>query len=295
MRRFVRQQAAPRVREGVVLARQAADEVTWGVLGREFENRLRRVEGEGTDAFGFDPETAKYFAAAAAFFHKLYFRVEVEGIDRVPQGRVMLVANHSGQIPLDGILIGTSMFFEARSPRFVRSMVEKWTQTLPFVGTLFQRVGQVVGVPENARRLLEAEEAVLVFPEGARGVSKPFRDRYQLQAFGLGFMRLALETGTPIVPVAVVGHEEQYINLGNAPQLAKILGMPVFPVVPQWFIPGAQMPLPTKVRIYFGEPMRFEGDPDDEDAVVNAKVQRVKDAIDAMLRHGLRERTGVFR
>jgi 1-acyl-sn-glycerol-3-phosphate acyltransferase len=207
---------------------------------------------------------------------------------------VLLVANHSGQLPIDGMLIGASMFFDAEPPRIIRSMVERWSQTLPFVGTFFQRVGQVVGVPENARRLLEQGEAVLVFPEGARGVSKPFRDRYRLTEFGLGFMRLALETGAPIVPVAVVGAEEQYINLGNSTALARLTGMPTFPIVPQWLIPGLALPLPTRYRIYFGEPLRFAGDPDDEDSVVREKVAVVSTAVATLLAAGLAARRHVF-
>lgn len=297
--RFVTREALPAVRRTVALTRDVADDVATSLLGQDFEGRIHAVEqsfrrGEG-DPFGFELDTAKYAIAAAAFFHRAYFRTEVVGIENVPQGRVLLVANHSGQIPLDGMVIGAAMFFDANPPRVVRSMVEKWTQTLPFVGTLFQRVGQVVGVPENARRLLEQEEAVLVFPEGARGISKPFRERYRLKEFGLGFMRLALETRTPIVPVAVVGAEEQYVNLGNSTKLARLFGMPDFPIVPQWFVPGGQLPLPTKYRIHFGEPLRFDGDPDDEDAAIEERVAVVRSSIEELLARGLASRTSIFR
>jgi 1-acyl-sn-glycerol-3-phosphate acyltransferase len=230
----------------------------------------------------------------AAFFHRFYFRTSVHGIEQVPSGRVLLISNHSGQFPLDGMLIAASMFLDAEPPRILRSMVEKWTQTLPFVGTVFSRVGQVVGVPENARRLLELGEAITVFPEGARGISKPFSQRYKLTDFGLGFMRLALETETPVVPVAVIGAEEQYISFGNLEGVAKAFGMPSFPIIPQWLVPGGQMPLPTKYRIYFGEPMFFEGDPDDDDAVIEEKVGRVKGTIQSMLNRGLKERKSIF-
>src|SRR4029077_18860207 len=131
-----------------------------------------------------------------------------------------------GQVPFDGVLVGASMFMDAEPPRIVRAMVEKWAVSLPFVSLLFTRVGQVVGVPENALRLLAQGEALLVFPEGARGISKTFDRRYQLTEFGLGFMRMAIETGTPIVPVAVVGGEEQYISVANVETLAKLLRMP---------------------------------------------------------------------
>ena len=246
------------------------------------------------DPFGLDPAWAKYAIGVAALFHRFYFRTDVFNIQRVPKGRVLLVSNHSGQIPVDAMLISAAMFLDAETPRITRSMVEKWTQTLPFVSTAFSRVGQVVGVPENARRLLSLEEALLVFPEGTSGISKSFAERYKLRAFGLGFLRLALETDTPIVPVAVVGGEEQYVSLGNLEAAAKALGMPSFPLIPQVLLPGGQAPLPTKYRIYFGEPMRFEGDPDDDDAVIEQKVARVKGAIQSMLNRGLKERKAIF-
>jgi 1-acyl-sn-glycerol-3-phosphate acyltransferase len=186
------------------------------------------------------------------------------------------------------------MFMDAEPPRIVRAMVEKWAVSLPFVSLLFTRVGQVVGVPENAQRLLQQGEALLVFPEGTRGISKTFDRRYKLAEFGLGFMRMAIETDTPIVPLAIVGGEEQYISVANLQNLAKILRIPSFPVLPQLLLPGGQLPLPTKYRIWFGEPMRFSGDPDDDDAVMDEKVWLVKQTIQSMLNRGIKERKHIF-
>jgi 1-acyl-sn-glycerol-3-phosphate acyltransferase len=268
------------------------------VLGEEFTSRLSRVPlaltSQGTDPFGLDPSWTKWALASAAFLHRRYFRTEVHGAHHVPNGRVLIVANHSGQVPIDAVLLGAAMFMDVEPPRFVRAMVEKWTQTLPFVSLLFTRIGQVVGVPENAQRLLEQGEALLVFPEGARGISKTFDKRYQLTEFGLGFMRLAMQTGTPIVPVSVIGGEEQYISVGNIESLARLLRMPAFPVLPQLLLPGGQLPLPTKYRIHFGEPMRFAGDPDDDDAVIEEKVWVVKAMIQSMVNRGVKERKHVF-
>lgn len=205
----------------------------------------------------------------------------------------MVIANHSGQIPIDGLIIGTALMLDAEPPRFPRSMVERWSAELPFISVFFPRVGQVVGSPDNARRLLEQEEALVVFPEGSRGISKTFDQRYRLTEFGLGFMRQALETGSPIVPVAVVGGEEQLISVANVKPLAKLLGMPAFPIIPQLFL-GMAFPLPTRYRLYFGEPMWFTGDPDDDDAVIEEKVRKVKATIQSMVNRGLKERRAIF-
>lgn len=278
-------------------ARRARNELSLRLFGSDFEERVALLEERYRalgDPFGFDPDTAKKAVTLCAFFHRLYFRSEVFGIENVPPGRAILIANHSGQIPIDAAIIGSAMFLDAHPARVTRAMVDKWTATLPFVSTFFNRVGQVVGLPENARRLLSMEELLLIFPEGTRGVSKPFARRYELEEFGLGFMRLAMQTETPIVPVAVVGAEEQYISLGNLTWAARALKLPVFPLVPQIFLPGGQLPLPTKYRLYFGEPMRFFGDPDDAESVVADKVWLVRKAIAHLLAQGLKARRSVF-
>jgi 1-acyl-sn-glycerol-3-phosphate acyltransferase len=277
-------------------ARRSADEAALKLLGAEFDQRVQQVreryEALGGDPFGYDADVGKYAAVACSVLHRWYFRTEVRGIDEVPRGRCLLIANHSGQVPIDAAIIATAMYLDCNPPRMTRAMVEKWAMTLPFVSTFFSRVGQVVGVPENARRLLEMEELLLVFPEGTRGISKPFTRRYQLEEFGLGFMRLAMETRTPIVPVAVIGAEEQYINLGNLEWAARAFGTPVFPVVPQFFAGG--VPLPVKYRLHFGEAMHFDGDHDDDDAVIEEKVWIVKQTIQSMLNRGVKERKSLF-
>jgi 1-acyl-sn-glycerol-3-phosphate acyltransferase len=267
-------------------------------LGEEFNARLARVPlnltATGVDPFGMDPQWTKYALASVALLHRHYFRTEVSGAEHVPPSRVLLIANHSGQIPMDAALIGAALFMDVEPPRFMRAMVEKWAQSLPFVSLLFSRCGQVVGVPENAKHLLTNEEALLVFPEGVRGISKPFSKRYQLEPFGLGFMRLAIETQTPIVPVAVVGGEEQYVSVGNFDSLARVLRMPNFPILPQLLLPFGALPLPTRYRMHFGEPMRFGGDPDDDDAVIEEKVFVVKATIQSMLNRELKKRKSIF-
>ena len=247
----------------------------------------------GYDPFGLSREGVQTAARFARFLYRNYFRAEAKGIENIPpSGRVLFVSNHSGQLPFDGVVIGAATFLEPPQPRLVRSMVEYFVPTVPFASYLFSRWGQITGTPENCRRLLAAEECVLVFPEGARGISKDFAKRYQLAEFGKGFMRLALEMQAPIVPIAVIGAEEQAPAMNLKP-LARLLKMPSFPIVPYPpFVP--LVPLPVKYRLYFGEPMTFTGDPDDDDEVLDDKVKTVKHRIQSMIHIGLREREHVF-
>jgi 1-acyl-sn-glycerol-3-phosphate acyltransferase len=270
-------------------------EFTADTLGVDIDECLGQAMAEQreNDPFGTDWETIRFSLALIAYMYRGYFRTEVHGIENVPAGRVMLIGNHSGQIPLDGVAVIAAMAIDGKPPRFVRGMVERFIGTLPFASIWFPRVGQVLGAPENARLLLEQDQALVVFPEGARGISKPISQRYQLVDFGLGFMRLALETKTPIVPVAVIGAEEQLISVTDLKPLAKALGMPSFPIIPQLLM-GMPFPLPTKYRIYFGEPLTFTGDPDDDDAVIEEKVWVVRTTIQSMVNRGLRERQAIF-
>jgi 1-acyl-sn-glycerol-3-phosphate acyltransferase len=278
-------------------ARRVADELTAATLGRDFEQRAQHIRDHyarmGGDPFGLDPEFTRYGAMLTAFMHRRYFRTEVHGIENVPPGRALLIANHSGQIPIDGLILVLALFFDANPPRLMRAMVEKWMQTLPFVAPLIARLGQVVGVPDNCQRLLERDELILAFPEGVRGIVKPYTRRYQLEEFGQGFMRLALATRSPVVPVAVIGAEEQYISVGNLEWAARAFGLPALPVVPQLMMPGGLLPLPTKYRLYFGEPLTFEGDPEDERAV-SEHVWLVRQTIQRLLVQGLERRRSVF-
>ena len=276
--------------------KQRASELADARLGPDFRETTKalavRQNEYGFDPFGFHRDSLRYAALLAQFLHRTYFRTEVHGIDNVPEGRVLLISNHSGQLPFDGMVIAAAMLLDAKPPRMVRSMVERFVPTLPFASYLLARWGQIIGTPENCSRLLEDEEAILVFPEGARGISKSFSKRYQLQEFGLGFMRLALSTRTPIVPVAVIGAEEQAPAL-NVKPLARLMDLPAFPVMPfPPFFP--LLPLPTRYRLYFGEPIHFDGDPDDDDEVVEEQVRVVKNSIQTMIQVGLKERKNVF-
>jgi 1-acyl-sn-glycerol-3-phosphate acyltransferase len=263
-----------------------------GPGSRERLEKLTPPRNEyGVDPYGLDVDYAIAAMAPFLWFYRKYFRVQVYGIEAVPtDGRVLLVANHSGQLPFDAAMLGVSLLIELDPPRFARALVEKWVPTLPFVSSFYARLGQVVGTPENCRRLLAADEAILVFPEGVRGLNKPWRERYRLQEFGLGFMRLALEADAPIVPVGIVGAEEQAPALFDLKSLARLLAMPALPVTPTIFA----LPLPTRYHIHFGAPLRFTGSPDDEDAVLEEKVAQVKGAVQKLLDDGVRQREHVF-
>jgi 1-acyl-sn-glycerol-3-phosphate acyltransferase len=232
----------------------------------------------------------------AGVLYRYWFRVETHGIERVPRGKVLLISNHAGQIALDALMIGTAMVLEADPPRVIRGMGEYWLPTVPWVNLFMTRTGSVVGTPKNCTDLLDAGEAVIAFPEGIRGMNKLIWDRYQLQEFGHGFMRLALATRTPIVPIAVVGSEEQAPGLFNLEALGRLLGMPAFPVTLTWpwLGPLGLLPLPVKYRIHFGEPLLFDGNPNDEDDAIGEKVDQVKEEIAGMLATGLATRPSIF-
>jgi len=280
----------------VELIKEAAAAWADGQLGGELLRRIRslstRQNEYGYDPFGFNREDARVAVAVAQLIHRKYFRTESFGIANVPEGPCLLVANHSGQLPWDGFSVASTLIFDREPPRLVRAMVERYAQTLPFVSYFFARCGQILGTPENCRRLLEAGEAILVFPEGVRGISKPITKRYQLQAFGHGFMRLALEARVPIVPVAIIGAEE-HLPAFNVTPLARLLGVPSFPIMPTPpFVP--LLPYPAKHRIYFGEAVNFVGDPDDDEDDIAPLVKQVRATVQSMVQVGLKERRHIF-
>jgi 1-acyl-sn-glycerol-3-phosphate acyltransferase len=269
-------------------------------LNADIAARLRRTPTRlneyGYDPWGLNIDAVRRAMVICALLYRHYFRVETHGIENLPDGRVLVIANHAGQVAIDAAMIGTATILERDPPRILRGMGEYWLPTVPFVNLLMIRTGSVVGTPKNCTDLLRIEEAVIAFPEGVRGMNKLFSERYRLQRFGSGFMRMALETKTPIVPVAVIGSEEQAPAIANLTRLGRLLGMPAFPITLTFPLLGplGLVPLPAKYRIYFGKPLRFEGDPDDEDAVIERKVARVVSTIQSMLDQGLRDRAGIF-
>lgn len=215
------------------------------------------------DDFGRDPRATARWEWLFEFLYSKWFRVETTGLDNVPRtGRALLVANHAGSLPYDSAMVMHAVRRDHPSRRDVRPLVEDTVFHLPFLGPVMNRIGGVRADPENAQRLLEAGELVAVFPEGEKGMGKLWKDRYRLQRFGRGgFVKLALRTGAPIIPVAVVGAEEAAPMLGKVTWFAKNIGIPWIPVTPTfpWLGPAGLLPLPSKWRVMFGKPVDLGG------------------------------------
>lgn len=265
-------------------------------LDEETKKRIEEIARHekndfGVDEFGCDPNTIKALAPFNVWLYKNYFRVETYGAKNILQKRCMVVANHSGQLPFDAAMIETAFLLEGTHPKMLRGMVEKWVSEIPFISTLFAKAGQVVGTPSTCKYLLEKDEGVIVFPEGVRGISKLFSERYKLADFGSGFMRIALRAKSPIIPVALIGAEEQAPAIANFKNIAHAIGIPALPLIFPQVLP---LPLPVKYRIYIGEPMFFEGDGTEDDEEIQKLVKKVKDKIQKMLNDGLEKRKHIF-
>lgn len=251
-------------------------------------NKIRKPIGSlGYDPWGYNNEAVKVgFSLTRALYEK-YFRVESHGVDQIPaDGPVLIIANHSGQLPLDGLLIGYALASRENKPRVPRAMIERFFPTVPYLGNLLNEFGAVLGDPTNCAKMLANGEAVIVFPEGVRGSGKLYRDRYQLKRFGNGFMHLAMKYKAPIVPVGVVGCEETIPAIANIKPLAQMLGVPYVPVA----LPAV---LPAKVHLNFGAPMYFD-DSEIPEEKVTERVDQVKAAISEMIDKGLSERKRLF-
>ena len=237
----------------------------------------------GYDRFGISRRHIGAFYTFLEPFYRKYFKVNVGGIEHVPlTGRGMLIGNHSGGIPVDAGMVFCALFFELARPRHAHGMVEKFVQHLPFLSSLFSRIGQLPGLPEHAAQILEQERLLLVFPEGVRGTGKLFKDRYQLARFGTGFMRIALKNRSPIIPFAFIGGEEAMEVVYHANLLAKVARVPYWPV-PKHIIP---FPKPVPCRVEFGAPMYFEGTGDEPDDIILSYVSDVRKEVRRLIEEG---------
>lgn len=263
----------------------------------------RRVSGEyEVDEFGFDPElNEKLLLPLPRALFEHWFRVEMIGLEHVPaEGAALLVGNHSGTLPLDGVMLQVGLHDRHPAHRNLRLLGADLVYQVPGLAHLARKSGHTLACQPDAARLLGKGELVGVFPEGFKGIGKPYSERYKLQRFGRGgFVATALRAQQPIIPVAIVGAEEIYPKIAELKPLARLLGFPYFPVTPTWPLLGplGLVPLPSKWMIAFGEPIRTDGyDPaqaDDHMTVFNLTDQ-VRETIQNMLYDVLRRRGSVF-
>lgn len=250
-------------------------------------SRIPKPTGSfGYDAWGYNEDAMKVGLGGARWLYESYFKVEAHGLEHIPaKGRALIIPNHSGQLPLDGVLIGYAAATNPHGPRAARAMIERFFPTVPWLGNLLNAWGGVIGDVVNCAKMLDNDEAIIVFPEGVRGSGKLYKHRYQLQRFGNGFLHLAVNHNTPIIPCGVVGCEETMRSLYDIKPLAKMLGIPYAPVV-------FPLPLPAKVILNFGPPMHFK--PAKTEAEVTAQVEQVKAEIRRLIDKGLSERKAVY-
>ncbi|HEX8743721.1 MAG TPA: lysophospholipid acyltransferase family protein [Thermoleophilaceae bacterium] len=263
---------------------------------------MRRLGGEySEDDWGLDEEFAEAALPFLEFLYDRWWRVHAENVQAVPShGRALLVANHAGILPWDAAMIGVALQREHPLPRYPRFTVLDWAFDLPYVSVAIRKLGGVPASPYNALRLLEQEELVAVFPEGTSGTQKLYRDRYRLRRFGRGgFVEIALRTGAPIVPVAIVGSEEIHPKIADAPLLARLAGMPFFPITPTFpaLGPLGAIPLPSRWRMEFCEPIdlsEFGPDAATDRALVFELSEHVRELIQQRVWDNLAKRRSTF-
>lgn len=260
-------------------------------ISREVEKRIEALEipwgPYGVDPYGVSKDFLAQAYSAAEPIYRHYFNMKVLGQENVPaRGRGMLVGNHSGGVAVDGMMVVASMFFAKDPPRLAQGMVEKFMNRLPFASLLTSRCGQFVGLPEHAVRLLEDDRLLMVFPEGARGTAKLYRERYSLVRFGTGFVRLAMRTKSPIIPFAFLGGGAAIPTIYNAVALGRMVGAPYVPITPY----GVPFPLPVRLEVEYGEPMMFHGTGAESDTIIEGYVEQVRSKIAAMIDAGRKRR-----
>ncbi|MDJ1133850.1 lysophospholipid acyltransferase family protein [Streptomyces iconiensis] len=263
----------------------------------------RRITGDyEVDDFGYDRElTDQVLMSLMRPVYEKYFRVEVKGLENIPaEGPALVVTNHSGTLPLDGLMLQVAVHDHHPDGRHLRLLGADLVFMLPLVNELARKAGHTLACAEDAQALLERGEVVGVMPEGFKGLGKPFADRYKLQRFGRGgFVSTALRAGAPIVPCSIVGAEEIYPMIGNSRTLARLLGFPYFPITPTFPLLGAlgAVPLPTKWTIQFGEPIPTDGYPPEaaEDPMLMFNLtDQVRETIQHTLYKLLVRRRSVF-
>jgi 1-acyl-sn-glycerol-3-phosphate acyltransferase len=263
----------------------------------------RRLTGDyDLDEFGFDPDFATAVPLQALLpLYRHWFRVEVRGVENIPaDGGALIVANHSGALPMDALMTAVAVHEETPDHRFLRTLGADLVFQTPFLAGLARRSGATLASNPDAERLLSGGHLVGVWPEGFKGIGKPFTERYKLQRFGRGgFVSAALRTGAPIVPCSIVGAEEIYPIVGNVPSLARLLGLPYLPITPffPWLGPLGAIPLPSKWLIEFGPPVpthEYEPNAAEDPMLVFDLTDQVRQSIQQTLYSLLVQRRSIF-
>lgn len=259
-------------------------------------------KGEEIDEFGFDPAAYSALEPVLNLLYTKYLRVSVSGISNIPsRGKALLVANRSGALPLDVVMLLYAVYREHPAERRLKVLLEDMVFYFPFLGALLNRIGGVRACRENGERILNGGGVAAVFPEGVHGMRKPFGKRYELQRFGRGgFIKLALKTRSPVIPIAIIGAEESYPMLSKVSWFSRSLDIPYIPVTPifPFLGPLGLMPVPSKWSILIGEPVRIHEDYGADDAgdglLVNKLAEKVRAVIQDMINKALKDRGSVF-
>jgi 1-acyl-sn-glycerol-3-phosphate acyltransferase len=274
-----------------------ARSVTRGLLGKGDRERLDRLAfpdaGHGYDVLGMHRDWVGAGLLACRFLYERWFRVRSYGAHHIPKsGSAILAANHSGVYPLDATMLYVDVLRHTEPPRAPRPVFDLFVGLLPFLGTAFARVGATPGTRRNFRYLLESGELLMVFPEGAHAIGKDYRDRYKLHPFRVGHAELAIRHRAPIVPVGIIGPEEQW-PLRVRFDSFHVMGAPFLP------LPLFPIPLPVRYHIHYGEPIRlherYRPEQADDPAVTEAAADEVQAAVQRLIDGGLRARKGLFR